>query len=174
MPQIDTYHRLEVPYYHNIVRGFIELGDQVTGDLYEVKLKSNSSAIEVIHRVRDDYNHIHRALIQQLLNGEKCYTLKDNWDRMDRKEICREKLELGNDKNTLHFLCMLPPDRFLLSENTTLMGSNIDYSICQKYWQERCNIRFEENTDIKLQFRRHENGRLVDIKCAARKLFQVL
>ena len=164
VPQIDTYHRLEVPYYHNIVREFIELGDQVNGDLYEVKLKCNSSAIEVIHRVRDDYNNIHRALIQQLLNGEKCYTLKDNWDRMDRKEICREKLGIGNDKNTLHFLCMLPPDRFLLSENTTLMGSNINYSICQKYWQERCNIRFEENTDVKLQFRRHENGHLVDIK----------
>lgn len=77
MPQIDTYHRLEVSYYHNIVTEFIEFGDQVNGDLYEVKLKCNSSGIEVIDRVRDDYNNIHRALIQQLLNGEKCYTLKD-------------------------------------------------------------------------------------------------
>jgi hypothetical protein len=166
VPQIDTYHRLEVPYYHNIVREFIELGDQVNGDLYKVRLKSVKLATECIHRVRDTVNNTHRALIQQMLNGEHCYTLKDNWDRMDRKEICREKSEHGNDKNTLHFLSMLPPDRFLLSENTTLMGSNINYSICKKYWEEFCNIRFQENQDITkhLQFRHHENGHLVDIK----------
>jgi hypothetical protein len=167
IPTIDNFDAPSLPYNHNLLSTYIDLGEEVgnTKGLYEIH--PNGIKMPINH---DDVNEVFKQIVDDINDPNyRSYADKASWDRLvKRNRVTNDTLQdaaFGNELNKMYFLRLLQPTIYQGFKQVIIMGANFKESLLYQYWSVFCNvqfIRFHEITE-NLRYTKYDNGHRLTI-----------
>lgn len=170
IPSIDSFYAPSLPYNKTKLADFIEIEEQITPNLYRMKLVDEKVAADFLKRNHDDIDVVVKPIIKDMVNHHELFVDKENWDNLVLNNHITDDSEFdyqyGNQANKLFCLSMLKPEIFFGFRRVIMMGANFTQSLLHKYWSEYKGIQFSvfDHVQNGLRYSTHNNGKRLVIK----------